>query len=170
MIDAYYTTSSAMRETENGTEMVPKVFRVSSFLPVNIPIVMLMLFSPPTIKATMGVQFVNQSFMAGLNYANKNPLSKFTNTDLAKAYLAATSSSMLISVGIRKAMSGLTRSATGNRLIALNAIVFTISSAFATVLNTYCIRKAEIDQGIQIYSSRDLNANSNLGISSKCAE
>lgn len=134
-----------MKETESGAEMVPKAFRVSSFLPCNIPILALMLFSPPTIKATVGVQFVNQSYMAGLNYANKNPLSKFTNTDLAKAYFAAISSSIVLGVGIRKAMAGVTRSARGNKLIGLNALVFTVSSAIATMLNTYCIRKAEID-------------------------
>ena len=60
-------------------KIVPAIFRMSAFLPMNTPIVVGMLLSAPTMRNTIFWQLYNQSFMAGLNYSNKNPKSVFTN-------------------------------------------------------------------------------------------
>jgi len=74
---AYYVSTSAVRP---GTEeLVPRMFRMSAFMATNTPISFGMLMSPPTMFYTILWQSVNQSYMATLNYQNKNASSVFTN-------------------------------------------------------------------------------------------
>jgi hypothetical protein len=42
----------------NGDELIPKVLRMSSFLPVNVPICVLILLAPPTMKNTIFSQWL----------------------------------------------------------------------------------------------------------------
>ena len=72
-----------MKETnntikENG-ELIPRIFRMNGFIFTNVPILLGLVFARPTMLNTIFFNWLNQSYMAGLNYANKNPKSKFTN-------------------------------------------------------------------------------------------
>lgn len=75
IVNSYYLTCGAIKD--NG-EMIPKMGRMSGFLAANLPITFGLLMAPPTMFNTIFIQWVNQSYMAGLNYANKNASCKFT--------------------------------------------------------------------------------------------
>lgn len=64
-------------------EMIPWLFRFSSFLPVNIPISYGFIFAAPTPFNTIFWQWINQTYNAALNYANRNASSTYTNKDIA---------------------------------------------------------------------------------------
>ena len=74
--------------------------------------------------------------MAGLNYANKNPNSKFTNDDLVKGYGGAVGASLIVAISLRKLTAGIQKNAKGSKLILLNTFVGAISSASAAFINT----------------------------------
>jgi len=78
--------------------------------------------------------------MASLNYQMKAPGSAFTNKDLASGYLSAVAAAMCASVGLRKLTQGMTRTATGSKLLILNTAVSSVASAIAAYFNTTCIR------------------------------
>lgn len=138
IIDAYYVSTSAVRP---GTEeLVPRLFRMSAFMPTNTPISFGMLMSPPTLFYTILWQTVNQSYMATLNYQNKNASSVFTNLDLVRGFSLAVTSALFVSISLRKITSGLTKTATGSRLLFLNALVGSVASGTAGFCNTTCIR------------------------------
>lgn len=82
--------------------------------------------------------------MAGLNYANKNASSKFTNQDLAKGYVAAVSTSIVVAMFLRKCTANITKNAKGTKLLMLNAMVGAAASASAAYCNTTLMRQAEI--------------------------
>ena len=53
-------------------KVLPWAVRTSSFIPMSIPIMVGMVLSPPTQKATIFWQCMNQTYMAGLNIGNAN--------------------------------------------------------------------------------------------------
>lgn len=89
-------------------ELLPWTLRFSSFLPMNIPICFGFIIAAPTPFNTIFWQWVNQTYNAFLNYANRNASSKYTTDDIIKSYCAACASSITIGLLIRKAMSGRT--------------------------------------------------------------
>ena len=111
-----------------------------AFLPSNIPLLCGVMFAPPTMFNTLLIQVLNQSYMAGLNYANRNPMSTFTNGDLAQGYGAAVTASVVVAFILRKATANITKSATGVKLMALNSMVGALSAASAAYCNTTLMR------------------------------
>ena len=103
--------------------------------------------------------------MAGLNYANRNPSSTFTNQDLSMGYAAAVGSSLTVAISLRMLTSGLTKKASGSRLLVLNTIVSAFAASCAGFCNTTFMRQAEVSQGIDVFTSPDLSQNSKVGIS-----
>ena len=53
-------------------DFIPWPCRFSSFLPMNIPIAFGFVFAAPTPFNTIFFQWLNQTYNAGLNYANRN--------------------------------------------------------------------------------------------------
>lgn len=78
------------------------------------------------------------------------------------------SSSISIALLLRKATAGLTKTATGGKLVFLNFVVGGGASACANFCNTLCMRYTEIEKGIEVYSDDKLSEP--VGISKKCAE
>lgn len=148
-------------------EIVFKPFRMCAFMWMKIPINCGMILAPPTLFWTMLVQFVSQSYNAGLNYFNKNSSCKYTNSDIMRGYMAAIASSLSIAVVMRKATAGVTKGATGFKLIFLNSLVATCSSGSANFFNSLTMRYAEIEKGIAVYSDEKLH--DYLGTSQMCA-
>jgi hypothetical protein len=87
--------------------------RLSSFIPVNIPIAFGMVMTAPTPFNTILWQWVNQTYNAALNYGNRNASSSYTTNDIAISYFVACFSSIGVALGIRKALSGYTRKMKG---------------------------------------------------------
>jgi hypothetical protein len=94
--------------------------------------------------------------MATLNYQNKNASSVFTNHDLAKGFSLAVGSALFVGISLRKLTSGLTKTATGSSLLFLNALVGSLASGTAGFCNTTCIRQAEVEKGIDVFTSPDM--------------
>ena len=54
---------------------LPWIMRVSSFMPMNIPLNVGFIMAPPTIFNTVAVHIANQSYNATMNYGNANAAS-----------------------------------------------------------------------------------------------
>mmetsp|Transcript_34483 Transcript_34483/g.46464 ORF Transcript_34483/g.46464 Transcript_34483/m.46464 type:complete len:110 (+) Transcript_34483:68-397(+) len=109
-------------------------------MPCNIPIAFGMIITAPTPFNTILWQWVNQTYNALLNYSNRNASSTYTSEDIIKSYSAACTSSILVALGIRKALSGYSNKATGARLIMLNTVSAFFACATAGFLNTWFMR------------------------------
>lgn len=128
------------------------------------------LLLPPTMKYTVIMQWLNQSYMAGLNYANKNASATYSNNDLAIGYAGAVSASIVIGVSLRKLTEGATKKATGVRLMALNSFVGAVAAAGAAYCNTTLMRQAECKSGIEVMKSPSMKPEDAVGYSRICAQ
>jgi len=85
---------------DSGQE-IPRLFRLSAFVPTNIPIVIGLAISPPTTFNIAFWQIINQSYNFGINVANANASNAAANYgELTAAYVAAISSSIGVAFGI----------------------------------------------------------------------
>ena len=80
---------------------LPWIMRISSFMPMNIPICMGFILAPPTLFNTVAINVVNQSYNATMNFGNANSTSPYTKEDITKGAIAAVSSSVAIALAIR---------------------------------------------------------------------
>lgn len=83
-------------------EFIPWIMRLTSFIPVNIPISFGMIITAPTPVNTILWQFINQTYNAAMNYGNRNASSTYTKEDIAKSYSAACLTSIGVALGLRK--------------------------------------------------------------------
>lgn len=137
--------------TNDVGDVVMKPFRLCGFVPMNVPILFGMLLSPPTMKFTAFFQWMNQSYNAGLNLGNKNSSCEYTDMDLFKGYCAAIGSSVSVALGLRRLTAGITKTATGKKLLLINTFVGATASGTASFCNTLFMRYAEIEKGIMCY-------------------
>jgi uncharacterized membrane protein YecN with MAPEG domain len=86
--------------------------------------------------------------------------------DIAFSYSAACTSSICISLGIRKLLSKQAGSATGAKLILLNSVSSFFACASAGFLNAWCMRQTEMKKGISVLHPE---TGEDLGKSKKCA-
>ena len=126
------------------------------FVPVNIPILCGIVLSKPTMFNTILFQWLNQSYNAGLNFGNKNSSCEYTNQDMIKGYLSAVGSALTVAILLRKMTGGMTKTATGTKLLLLNTLVGGTAGACASFCNTYCMRMAETEKGINVYKDEKL--------------
>lgn len=70
---------------------------------------------------------------------------------------------------LRKMTEGLTKKATGPRLMILNTMVAAIASSSAGYVNTTLMRSPEAKTGIKVYSTKEMKESECLGISQNCA-
>ena len=145
---------------------VPWVMRMCAFVPTNLPIIFGMLMAPPTPMNTAFWQWLNQTYNAGMNYGNRNASSQQTTGDILFGYSAAVTSSISISLFLRKASANFTKNFKGGKMVLANAILNYFAVASAGFLNSYCMRMGEMSRGIKI---QDENGE-DMGISKKSAE
>jgi len=115
-----------------------------------MPIAFGMLFTAPTPFNTIFFQWLNQTYNASLNYANRNASSKYTTKDIMTSYMVAASSACMVGLGLRKLMAKPIAGAKGAKLIWLNAITSFTAVAAAGYLNAYIMRQTEIKTGIDV--------------------
>ena len=114
---------SATTHPDTG-EMIQAPLRFSAFAPANLIICAGMLRPNPTLLQSAFWQWVNQSYNAAVNYANRSSSSSSSSTDqssaaeatdFSSAYVAATASAVAICLGLqegaRRLAGGSTRSA-----------------------------------------------------------
>ena len=154
--------------TNDCGQLVPRLMRMCGFMTFNIPITCGMMLAPPTIAQTVFWQWINQSYNAGLNFGNKNSSCTFTSQDLITGYLAASAASVGVGVSLRKLTSGMTKSASGNKLLVLNFLVAASASGSANFCNTMIMRYPETKKGITVYRDKELTED--VGVSKECAK
>ena len=79
--------------------------RLSSFVPMNMPIAFGMIITDPTPFNTILWQCINQTYNASLTYGNRNATSTYTNKDILKSYVIACATSITVALSIRKVLS-----------------------------------------------------------------
>ena len=121
-------------------KFIPWVMRLSSFLPVNLPISFGMIITAPTPFNTVFWQWMNQTYNALLNYGNRNASSSYTTSDIMKSYSYACVASISVALGIRKMLEKRTKGLTGAKLIIFNSISTFFACSTAGFLNAYCMR------------------------------
>ncbi|KAJ3337824.1 Sideroflexin-5 [Gonapodya sp. JEL0774] len=145
---------------------IPLPFRMSFFTPSNLPIILGMLSSPPG-PTQLFWQWVNQSYNAGFNYANRNASVETSMKDVAMSYVVASGTAVGIAWGGGKVVGKLQdrlaiRSPTGAVLpayaqpIGLRVVMrampwFAVASA--GVANALAMRYKEAVDGITVYDA-----------------
>ena len=118
-------------------ELVPRPFRMSGFVPVNVPILIGFIAAPPTRERHLplhrcSAHHVVDYFVAcdepivqrgpdagrtrGLNYGNKNSSSMYTYNDLITGYTGAVGSSVSVAVLLRLMTANISKGAKGPTL------------------------------------------------------
>lgn len=132
--------------------IVPAFFRLSAFIPVNIPIMIGMLLSPKTAFSIPFWQAVNQTYNVGFNYFNRNESNEFSNQKLAVSYLLATSSSVVIAVALDKLIMRYSKGGFFIRTLGPATAL-----AIAGCANLWVIRYRETIDGVDVYDADGKN-------------
>lgn len=148
-------------------EALPWIMRISSFMPMNIPLNIGFILAPPTILNTVTVHVANQSYNAIMNYGNANASSPYTKEDIGRSYASAVVASVGVSLLIRQINAKRSAAATGARLIMLNAITSTVACMCGGFANNWCMRMVEMEKGIELC---DPDTNEPIGKSKLCAK
>ncbi|KAF0753322.1 hypothetical protein AaE_005738 [Aphanomyces astaci] len=130
-------------------EKLPVLFRMPAFVPVNIPICSGMILAPPTLFNTVFWQWINQSYNAGFNYANRNASGVDDTSAIAKAYASAVAISCATSVGLGKAVERASFLAPTVRSVLSKTVPF-VAVAAAGAGNAVFMRLSELSDGIDI--------------------
>ena len=138
-------------------EIIPLVFRMSTFMPSNLPITAGMLLSGPG-AAQIFWQWANQSYNAGFNYANRNATVPMDSKALALSYGVATGVACGMSYGLGRVVQGLQTRMGGAAgapqplsLKLLTRGLPWLSVATAGVANVLAMRYKEGLDGITVY-------------------
>ena len=72
--DKFRTIKMRMASCEHADvkEIIPWHMRASAFVPVGLPISLGLILSPATMGSTILWQWINQTYVAGFNYGNRN--------------------------------------------------------------------------------------------------
>merc|ERR1719229_2069603 len=92
-----------------------------------------------TTPAVVFWQWVNQSFNALVNYTNRNANSETSETQLAIAYVSATTSAVMVSIGLKRFLA--------NRAVFFQRFVPFAAVAAANAVNIPLMRQNEIRSG-----------------------
>lgn len=157
--------SSTQEIGEGQPKIVNKAFRMGAFGITNLPIMAGMLLYQPTMASTILFQWLNQSYVAGLNYCNKNPNSTFTQDDITKAYTGAVITSLSLAMSLRMMTKGLLNSSTGAKFIIFNTCIACVANSSANYINTSIIRHPESVSGIKVFKSDKMKDEDFLGYS-----
>ncbi|KJE93917.1 sideroflexin-5, variant [Capsaspora owczarzaki ATCC 30864] len=133
-------------------EPIPAVFRMSAFVPANVPIIAGMLMSPPTVLNTVMWQWINQTFNAGFNYSNRNANAPQSTAEIATAYGAASAISVGTAVGLGELVKRATNLPPAVRGVVRTVVPF-VAVASAGVANMYLMRRGEAETGIDVRDS-----------------
>lgn len=141
----YIVKGNLHPETE---QPVNKLFRWSTFVPVNVPIILGISVLPPTPLNQIFFQSLNQSYNFGLNFCNSSASNTKSTNEMVTSYLAAIGSSIVGSAGLRELVirSNL-KGPLGRLLLNCTPIIGLI---FASSVNLYFSRTKELREGIPV--------------------
>lgn len=141
----YIVKGNLHPETEKP---VNKLFRWSTFVPINIPIIIGISVLPPTPFNQIFFQSLNQSYNFGLNTCNASASNTKPTNELITSYLAAIGSSIIGSAGLREIIiRSKLQGPFGKLLLTCTPIIGLI---FASSVNLYFSRSKELKEGIPV--------------------
>ncbi|KAH6579806.1 hypothetical protein BASA61_010041 [Batrachochytrium salamandrivorans] len=124
-------------------------FRMSSFVPTNVPIIAAMLMPNPSIAAIVFWQWVNQSANVAFNYCNANKTTEMSMTETVGAYAAAVGASCTIAVGLNQWLLRAKHLSPTTLSVLSRGVPFAAVAAAGT-LNVFLMRQKELKEGIQV--------------------
>jgi hypothetical protein len=130
-----------------------------------------MLMPNPSLKAVIFWQWANQTLNVAVNHANANKSIEMTPSELGTAYVAATATSVLLAVGLTRAVPRLPLAA-GTKAL-LGRLVPFVSVASAGVVNISCIRWKEMRDGVDVFQVEkkgEEEEKKDLGLSPKAGQ
>lgn len=142
----------AMVHSDTG-ETIFAPFRFAAFTPMNLGIVALMQL-PGTVSSvygTIGIHWLNQTYNAGQNYANRNASNPVPTRLLAEAYCGAVATSVSIALGATYALKRVPK--TGGLALAVSTILPWFAVAGAGAANVALIRRNELVTGVDVSDS-----------------
>ena len=157
----------ASSEHSDLKEIIPWHMRSSAFTPTNLPIMLGMILSPPSQKATFFWQWVSQTYNAGFNYGNRNGSSQQTNTQLFMDYSKATATAVFIACGMRALTPFMVGNSRGSMAKMTNYVIGYCAVTASTCFNVYTMRASEMESGIAV---RDEDSGKEIGLSQIAAK
>eukprot|EP00742_Colponemidia_sp_Colp-10_P004196 GILJ01004475.1.p1 GENE.GILJ01004475.1~~GILJ01004475.1.p1 ORF type:complete len:341 (+),score=51.32 GILJ01004475.1:44-1024(+) len=133
-------------------ELIPRMFRMSAFVPINIPIALGMITSAPTLTNIIFWQWVNQTYNSAVNYANRNASTSMSDTQRTVSYLAASITSVAVAVGLNR-VSDNARFKSQLLKTAMKTVAPYTAVASAGALNVLLMRYSEATQGVDVRNS-----------------
>ncbi|CAM9996368.1 unnamed protein product [Discosporangium mesarthrocarpum] len=130
------------------------LFRFSAFVPVNMAVVTLTL-TPAVLKsfpATAGIHFLNQTYNAAINYANRNASNPVPTSRLAEGYAGAVATSL--SIGMSATYLTKKIAAQGGGGVAASVVRTTLpflAVAGAGASNVFLMRRNELEEGVDMF-------------------
>ena len=126
-------------------------FRMSSFVPINMPIIAGMVLTKQTPLNLIFWQWLNQTYNAGWNYSNRNATAHVTDMELLRSYLISISSAILVSLTIRRVANRILPSnLTKGVGFLVNGFVSGGASSAAGFCNMLSMRSTEMQKGIKV--------------------
>lgn len=145
---AQYMVGSSVHPDTN--EVTPPYQRFCSYSILNIPILFGMILSKQTTSNIILWQWVNQTYNAVLNYANRNASSSLDYKGLALAYTSAVTASITIGLGMRRLLTPFAKNIKGPGQLFFNFLINTTAIGCAGVLNVLIMRSKEMQEGITL--------------------
>lgn len=130
-------------------EIIPRAFRVSAIMPVNIPLIAAMLACPPSnVPVTLFLHFANQSYNSACNYAHRAGAEVDWDA-LGKSYGLAVTSACGIAWGLGKVAARAPPS-----MAKLTFLIPMLATCSANIANMGFTRSGEILEGT-VLSDKD---------------
>ena len=115
---------------------------------MSIPTLFGFLLSAPTTFNIVFWQWANQTFSAGVNYANRNASSNLGTAGIATAYTSACCASVGIGLGMRKILEPYSNKFKGPASLFANFIISLAAVGSAGFINLLIMRSKEMKEGI----------------------
>ena len=134
-------------------EIIPRPMRLCSYASMSIPVQFGLILSKPTVFNIMFWQWANQTYSAGVNYANRNASSSLDSKGLLMAYSAAVTTSLSVGLGMRRILNPIAKSMKGPSKLFINFLISLSAVGSAGFLNLLIMRSKEIKEGIMLSDS-----------------
>ena len=137
-------------------EIIPRPMRLCSYASMSIPVQFGLILSRPTIFNICFWQWANQTYSAGVNYANRNASISLDTKGLLTAYSAAVSASVIIGLGMRRILSPISKQVKGPSKLFINFLISLTAVGSAGFLNLLIMRSKEMREGIILVDSEGI--------------
>ena len=127
---------------------ITKLFRWTAFMPANIPLIWGVSILPPTPFNQIFFQSLNQTYNFGNNIANASASNKKSKTELTVSYIAAVSSAIVGSAGLRSFLQKKNLPGWPGKVL-LSCTPY-MGLVFASSVNLAFSRSRELTEGIPI--------------------